>query len=361
MTQAASDPAGPEATAYASLCQALERRPRRWLVTGAAGFIGSHVVERLLALGQEVRGLDDLSTGSLANLADVRAAVGEEAFARFRLIEGDVRDRSVARRAVEGIELVSHQAALGSVPRSLEEPLEVLDVNLQGGLVMFEAAREAGCERFVYASSSSVYGDDPRLPKREDRVGRPLSPYAASKRGLELLLGADYGTKHGTPAPRTIGLRYFNVVGPRQRADAAWAAVVPLWLTALRAGESPSVFGDGTGSRDFTPVGVVVQANLQAAAGPLPAGRGPTPSLVVNVALGQRTTLHALEQELRRALAEVGEPTTSPPARHLAPRAGDVAHSQADVSRFLEWFGGPPSEDLRGALVRTAAWSTFAR
>lgn len=331
---------------YQQLQQELRARPRRWLVTGAAGFIGSHVLETLLGLGQEVTALDNFSTGKLENLASARQAVGEAAWRRLRFLEGDIRDLDACRQAMQGVELVVHQAALGSVPRSLARPLTSHAVNVDGFLNVLEAAREAGVERISYASSSSVYGDHPALPKQEDAIGRPLSPYAATKRVDEVYAGV-YHRSYGLEAH---GLRYFNVVGPRQDPEGPYAAVVPRWIATFLAGERPRIHGDGETSRDFCPVANVVQANLLAAT---TGGIEPT---VFNIALGGRTTLNTLFEVLRDELAALGVDCAGFEPEYGDFRPGDVRHSQADVSRARELLGYAPDVSLEEALAETVAW-----
>jgi UDP-N-acetylglucosamine 4-epimerase len=319
----------------------LMAQPRTWLVTGAAGFIGSHLCERLLLLGQRVIGLDNFATGRRENLQLVEQAVGGAAFARFRLVEADIRDLQACREATAGVDYVLHQAALGSVPRSIERPLDTHQVNVDGTVHVFLAALEQRLARVVYASSSSVYGDDPQLPKTEERIGTPLSPYAASKRIGEVYAQA-LARSHGLSA---AGLRYFNVVGARQDPNGAYAAVVPRWVQALARGERPTIFGDGETSRDFCPVQNVVQANLLAAtAGVELAGR------VYNVALGGRTTLNTLYTLLRDGMAARGFGCAglSPERRDFRP--GDIRHSLADIEAARRDLGYEPARDLREGL-----------
>ncbi len=331
-------------TAYDALRQRLSAEPRRWLVTGAAGFIGSHLVEALLGLGQEVVGLDNFATGRRENLEAVRAAVGEVAWGRFRFLEADVRRPEDCARACEGVEFVLHQAALGSVPRSIEDPRSTHEANVDGFFNMAVAASEAGVRSFVYASSSSVYGDHPDLPKREDRIGAPLSPYAASKRIDEV-----YAEAFARTWPRPVtGLRYFNVFGPRQDPNGPYAAVIPAWLRALSNGEPAKVFGDGQQSRDFCPVANVVQANLLAAFRTGPDAR------IYNVALGGRVTLLELFAALRDELAALGVPCAGAEPVFCPPRPGDIRHSHADLTRIREDLGYAPQVDFPAGLRLTA-------
>ena len=325
----------------------LRERPRHWLVTGAAGFIGSHLVETLLGLDQRVRGLDDFSTGSRENLADVESRVGSERFARFELVEGDIRDPGVCHEAAAGAPLVLHQAALGSVPRSLADPKTSFEANVDGFVNVVEAARAAGCERFVYASSSSVYGDHPGLPKVESEIGEPLSPYAATKRIDEVWARTCFRS-YGFPA---VGLRYFNVFGPRQDPHGPYAAVIPRWIEAVFAGQAPQIFGDGKTSRDFCPVANAVQANLLAAFAPKDAlGRA------FNVALGGRTNLTELFEQIRSGLAALGVDCAQLEAVYEDFRPGDVRHSLADLSTIQDLLGYEPEIDFPSGVRLTLEW-----
>jgi len=321
--------------------------PTRWCVTGAAGFIGSHLTRALLAGGQHVVGLDNFSTGHRATLDDVRAEVGEEAWGRFRLLEGDLRDIEACREAVNGAEVVLHQAALGSVPRSIDDPLTTHAVNVDGTVNLFVASRDAGARRVVYASSSSVYGDHPGLPKVEGEVGTPLSPYAVSKRTGELYARTvqdHYGLE-------TVGLRYFNVFGPRQDPNGAYAAVIPKWIGQLLGGQTPTIHGDGETSRDFCYVDNVVQANLRAATGPSDAT-----GTVYNVAVGERTTLRELYALLADGLRDA-LPEAAPGDPQFGPfRDGDVRHSLADTTAIEAALGYAPTHTARDGLRETVAW-----
>jgi UDP-N-acetylglucosamine 4-epimerase len=318
----------------------------RWLVTGAAGFIGSNLVEALLAAGQEVAGLDNFATGHRRNLDEVKAVVGDETWSRFRLVEADIRDRDACARAVEGVDYVLHQAALGSVPRSLADPLTSHDVNVTGFVNMLDAARLAGVRRFVYAASSSTYGDEPNLPKREERIGNPLSPYAATKLADEVY-AAVYARSYDFPS---IGLRYFNVFGPKQDPDGPYAAVIPKWIAAMLAGAPIQIFGDGSTSRDFCYVANAVQANLRAALAPDDAQ-----NQVYNVAVGERTTLNQLFGLLRDGLARHQVHYGQDPA-HADFRRGDVLHSEADISKARSLLGYAPTHRIGDGIAEALPW-----
>jgi UDP-N-acetylglucosamine 4-epimerase len=329
---------------HESLRREIAAKRRRWLVTGSAGFIGSHLVEALLGLGQEVVSLDDFSTGYQRNLDEVRASVGEEAWRRHTFIEGNVVDPDLCRQACEGVEFVLHQAALGSVPRSIEEPLRTHAANATGFLNMLVAARDADVRRFVYAASSSTYGDHPGLPKIEEEIGAPLSPYAVTKYVNELYADV-FGRCYGTGA---IGLRYFNVFGARQDPGGAYAAVIPRWVRAMLRGEQVAIFGDGETSRDFCYVANAVQANLRAA---LVADEAAV-NQVYNVAVGERTTLNGLYAVLRELLPDLDVPAPV----HQDFRAGDVRHSQADIGKAARLLGYAPTHDLRAGLAEALPW-----
>lgn len=324
----------------------LAAAPAVWAVTGVAGFIGSHLAQALLELGQSVVGLDNFATGHRRNLDEVAAAVGPAAWARFALIEGDICDPATCARAVAGVDYVLHQAALGSVPRSLADPQASHAANVTGTLNVLVAARDAGVRRLVYAASSASYGDHPDLPKVEGRIGAPLSPYAVTKRVGELyaeVFARCYGFK-------AIGLRYFNVFGPRQDPEGAYAAVIPAWTRAALAGEPVWINGDGLTSRDFTPVDNVVQANLLAALAPeAPEAR------VYNIACGARTTLLELHGRIVASLGALGHPV-DPVPRHRAARPGDVAHSLADIGAAVAELGYAPGLGLAAGLDAAMPW-----
>lgn len=334
--------------AYVACCAALRARPKRWLVTGSAGFIGSHLLETLLGLGQEVVSLDNFATGYRSNLDEVRSAVGELAWRRHSFREIDIVDADACRSACQGVDIVLHQAALGSVPRSIEDPLRTHAANATGFLNMLVAARDAGAERFVYAASSSTYGDHPGLPKVEDAIGRPLSPYAVTKY-LDELYAQVFTRCYGMPA---AGLRYFNVFGPRQDPDGAYAAVIPRWAAAMLAGTPILIYGDGETTRDFCYVGNVVQANLLAAAAPAETITGQ----VYNVAVGGRISLNDLYTALRDLVVERHPGLSIAAPIHEDFRPGDVRHSQADITKAIEAFRYAPTHELRAGLREALPW-----
>jgi UDP-N-acetylglucosamine/UDP-N-acetylgalactosamine 4-epimerase len=333
---------------YAWVQESLRASPRSWLVTGAAGFIGSNLLESLLKLDQHVAGLDNLSTGSRDNLAMVRDAVSPQQWARFRFVEGDIGDLRACREGCRRAQLVLHQAALCSVPRSIEDPIEAHRSNVTGFLHMLAAAREAGVSRFVYAGSSAAYGDDPREQKIEPQTGHPLSPYALGKYVDELY--ADLHARcYGLAC---IGLRYFNVFGPRQDPDGAYASVIPGWIARMLRGETVHINGDGHTTRDFCYVDNVVQANLLAALVDNPGAL----NQVYNVALGRKTTLNELFASILALLV-----SRFPQLRALRPvyrdfRAGDVRHSQADIGKARELLGYQPSCTVEQGLAKAIDW-----
>lgn len=334
-------------TRIEALTDELSRNPRRWLVTGAAGFIGSHLVERLLRLGQAVVGLDNFITGKPENLEAIRGSVGEKRALAFHFVKGDIRDAGVCVSACEGVDHVLHQAAIGSVPRSLVDPQTSHEVNVDGFFNMLESTRDAGCSSIVYASSSSVYGDDPRLPKREECVGRPLSPYAATKRSNEVYAAA-WASGYGL---NVVGLRYFNVVGPRQDPTGQYSAVVPRWIAALQGGVRPTIFGDGQTSRDFCPVENVTQMNILAALQSAGVRGG-----VFNVALGAQTTLEELYAIIRTEMSRLRPSCSDIDPVYEDFRPGDIRHSQAEISRAIELLGYAPEQTLDASLRATVDW-----
>jgi UDP-N-acetylglucosamine 4-epimerase len=329
------------------ICQRLRANPQRFVVTGAAGFIGSHLVERLLALGQTVVALDDFSTGHRANLADVLGRRPRlDVPPAFRFIEGDIRDRRACLDAVRGADIVLHQAALGSVPRSMTEPLATHSVNVDGFVNVLLASHAAGVRRVVYASSSSVYGDAEQQPKREDHIGRPLSPYAASK-----LIDETYAdTFRRTHGIQSVGLRYFNVFGPRQDPNGPYAAVIPRWVASLLEQRPCVAFGDGTASRDFCFVENVVQANLLAAC-----AEG-FEHQVFNVACGERTTLLQLFKAIQKSVMRHEPSAQRAELSFDDPRPGDIPHSLASIARARKELGYEPTHDVAAGMDETIAW-----
>ena len=335
-------------TFYETVQEKLRSNPKTWLVTGCAGFIGSNLLEQLLRLGQTVIGLDNFSTGKQHNLDEVESLVGKEQWARFRFIEGDIRDLATCREACSGVDYILHQAALGSVPRSIDDPITTNASNVTGFLNMLVAAKDSAIKRFVYAASSSTYGDHPGLPKVEDTIGRPLSPYAVTKYVNELyadVFARCYGLE-------SIGLRYFNVFGPRQDPDGAYAAVIPRWIASLLREEPVYINGTGETSRDFCYVQNAVQANLLAAT----AERAEAVNQVYNVAVNARTNLVELFNLLRDGLA-----ARHPALKDCQPvfrdfRAGDVLHSQADIGKAGRLLGYEPTHTIGLGLDEAVGW-----
>ncbi|MCL1599032.1 MAG: SDR family oxidoreductase [Actinomycetia bacterium] len=332
--------------AEASWQEHLTSDPKKWLVTGAAGFVGSHLVAELLRLDQRVVGLDDFSTGHQHNLDRVRDSTDPTQWTNFSLTTADIRDFDACLAVTHDVDFVLHQAALGSVPRSMKEPRATHTVNVDGTVNVLLASLEAGVTKVVFASSSSVYGDEPNLPKVEGRIGKPLSPYAASKQIGELYANTLWRT-HQLP---TVGLRYFNVVGPRQDPDGPYAAVVPRWIAAMRSGDQPIIYGDGETSRDFCPVANVVQGNLLAAI-----SGETTNGNAYNIALGGKTTLNELFVSLRDALAAEGVDCAGMDPVYEDFRPGDIRHSLADISLAARDFGYAPDVGLEEGLERVVA------
>lgn len=348
-------------TPFESLKQALIAHPKTWLVTGVAGFIGSNLLETLLKLGQHVVGLDNFSTGYQRNLDEVQTLVTPVQWANFQFINGDIRNLEECRKAMNwatkcsapipmtyGVDYVLHQAALGSVPRSIEDPLNTNQSNIDGFLNILVAARDADVKRLVYAASSSAYGDHPDLPKVEDKIGKPLSPYAVSKLANELYAEA-FARSYGF---NTIGLRYFNVFGRRQDPEGAYAAVIPKWIAAMIKNEPVFINGDGETSRDFCYIDNAVQANLLAAT----ASNEEAANQVYNVAVGDRTSLNQLYFHLRDNLAD-----QFPNLKRAQPvyrdfRAGDVRHSLADISKAKRLIDYQPSHQIGEGLKGAISW-----
>lgn len=333
-------------TKYEQIQQELVESPKTWLVTGVAGFIGSNLLEKLLKLNQTVVGLDNFATGHQCNLDEVKSLVSEAQWERFTFLEGDIREPSTCQQAVKGVDCVLHQAALGSVPRSIAEPLTTNAANITGFLNMLNAAKEEGVSSFTYAASSSTYGDHPALPKVEENIGNPLSPYAVTKYVNELYAGV-YARTYGF---KTIGLRYFNVFGPRQDPNGAYAAVIPKWTASMIKGEEVFINGDGETSRDFCFIDNTVQMNILAAT-----AKDEVKDEVYNVALGDRTSLNELYTSIQNALNGLGlKLSTSPTYREF--RAGDVRHSQANINKAQEKLGYEPEFRIEDGINKAMPW-----
>ncbi|PNK60502.1 NAD-dependent epimerase/dehydratase family protein [Psychrobacter sp. FDAARGOS_221] len=334
-------------TQYQKIQQDLVAAPKTWLITGVAGFIGSNLLETLLKLNQTVVGLDNFATGYQKNLDEVQSLVSNEQWQRFSFIEGDIRNFADCQKACSGVDYVLHQAALGSVPRSLADPITTNEVNISGFLNMLTAARDAEVKSFTYAASSSTYGDHPGLPKVEDKIGKPLSPYAVTKYVNELyadVFARSYGFK-------SVGLRYFNVFGRRQDPDGAYAAVIPKWTAAMIKNDTVFINGDGETSRDFCYIENTVQANILAAT----TQNKEATNQVYNVAVGDRTTLNELFSAIKSALADNGVTYEQEPT-YRDFRPGDVRHSQADVSKANSLLGYEPKFNISQGIDEAMAW-----
>lgn len=333
---------------YEELLASMQEHPSTWLVTGCAGFIGSNLIEHLLQLGQKVVGLDNFMTGHQKNLDMVEEIVGPEKWANFKFIKGDIRDLDTCRQVCEGVDHILHEAALGSVPRSIDDPILSNSCNITGYLNMLVAARDAGVKSFVYAASSSTYGDSTELPKVEERIGHPLSPYAVTKYVDELYAEVFARCYKGFT---TVGLRYFNVFGQRQDPFGAYAAVIPQWFASLIRGETVYVNGDGETSRDFCYIDNVVQANLLASFASEEARNN-----VYNVAFGDRTSLNELfeliKEEVIRHKPEVAD--VKPVYRDF--RAGDVRHTLANIDKARTLLGYEPKQDVRTGMRLAGDW-----
>ena len=334
-------------TAYQQLLKQLPQLPKKWLITGVAGFIGSNLLETLLKLNQSVVGLDNFATGHQHNLDEVQSLVSAEQWARFNFIEGDIRNLEDCQAACQGVDYVLHQAALGSVPRSINDPITTNSTNIDGFLNMLVAARDTKVQSFTYAASSSTYGDHPALPKVEDTIGKPLSPYAVTKYVNELY--ADVFAK--TYGFNCIGLRYFNVFGKRQDPNGAYAAVIPKWTAAMIQGEDVFINGDGETSRDFCYIDNTVQANLLAATTTNPDAI----NQIYNVAVGDRTTLNQLFEAIQLAL-KTNDINHSKAPVYREFRAGDVRHSQADVSKIKALLGYAPAFVIKEGIAEAMPW-----
>ncbi|MEZ8370502.1 NAD-dependent epimerase/dehydratase family protein [Vibrio splendidus] len=333
-------------TKYEKIQQELLESPKTWLVTGVAGFIGSNLLEKLLKLNQKVIGLDNFATGHQRNLDEVKGLVEANQWTNFTFIKGDIRDYDECISAVKGVDYVLHQAALGSVPRSIADPITTNAANITGFLNMLTAAKEEKVKSFTYAASSSTYGDHPALPKVEENIGNPLSPYAVTKYVNELyadVFARTYGFK-------TVGLRYFNVFGPRQDPNGAYAAVIPKWTASMIRGEDVLINGDGETSRDFCFIDNTVQMNILAAT-----ASDDAKDAVYNVALGDRTTLNELYYSIKNALKELGIEANKQPV-YQDFRKGDVRHSQANVTKAKETLGYSPNVRIADGIKKAMPW-----
>jgi UDP-N-acetylglucosamine 4-epimerase len=332
---------------YEQVKKSISENPKTWLITGVAGFIGSNLLKALLNLNQKVKGLDNFSTGYQRNLDEVQGLVSPHQWKKFHFIKGDIRKLETCHRACKKVDYVLHQAALGSVPRSISDPIKTNENNISGFVNMLVAARDAQVNRFVYAASSSTYGDHPELPKVEDKIGNPLSPYAVTKYVNELyahVFWKTYGIK-------TIGLRYFNVFGPRQDPKGAYAAVIPLWFLSLIQGNAVYINGDGKTSRDFCYIDNCVQANiLGATADSDSAGQ------VYNVAYGERTTLNKLFDSIQESLAKKFSHVQNVEPQYRGFRPGDVRHSLADISKARDFLGYEPEFSVQEGLREASEW-----
>lgn len=332
---------------YQTVCEQLKQSPKIWLVTGVAGFIGSNLLEALLKLNQKVVGLDNFATGHQHNLDEVQHLVSVEQWANFKFYEGDIRNLEDCQKACANVDYVLHQAALGSVPRSIADPITTNAANITGFLNMLVAARDAKVSSFTYAASSSTYGDHPALPKVEENIGNPLSPYAVTKYVNELyadVFARTYGFK-------AIGLRYFNVFGKRQDPNGAYAAVIPKWTAAMIAGDDVFINGDGETSRDFCFIENTVQANILAAT----THNDEAKNQVYNVAVGDRTTINDLYRVIHAALAENGV-NYCKDAVYRDFRAGDVRHSQASIAKIEKALGYAPEFRIDAGIQLAMRW-----
>lgn len=334
-------------SAYDYFLQGLKNEQHTWLITGVAGFIGSNLLEALLKLDQKVVGLDNFSTGFQKNLDEVKTLVSKSQWDDFKFIKGDIRNIEDCQLSCDSVDFVLHQAALGSVPRSIQDPINTNSVNISGFLNMLVASRDAKVKRFIYAASSSTYGDHPDLPKIEDKIGRPLSPYAVTKFVNELyadVFARTYGFE-------SIGLRYFNVFGKRQDPNGAYAAVIPKWLASLIQGQEIYINGDGQTSRDFCYISNAVQMNILAAS----TNNREAINQVFNVSVGRRTTLNKLFELLSENLMKLGADVKARPI-YRDFRVGDVRHSEADIGKSKRLLSYSPTDFLEEGLVKTVPW-----
>ena len=331
---------------YNSVISNLNNHPNVWLITGVAGFIGSNLLEKLLKINQKVIGIDNFSTGFTENLDEVRSIVSKENWSNFKFIEGDICNLEECIYSCQGVDYVLHQAALGSVTRSISNPLLTNEVNIKGFLNMLVAGRDSKVKSFVYASSSSIYGDQLELPKVEEKIGNPLSPYAVTKYVNELyakVFSQTYGLQ-------IIGLRYFNAFGPRQDPNGPYAAVIPKWTSSMIKGEKVEINGDGETSRDFCYISNIVQANILAATSSLSKR-----SEIFNIAVGGRTSLNDLFCFIQNSLDQIGK-RYNKKAEYLDFRLGDIRHSEADISKAKKILGYEPSHDIKSGICEAMPW-----
>lgn len=334
--------------AYQQVQQQIKEQPKTWLITGVAGFIGSNLLETLLKLDQHVVGLDNFSTGHQHNLDEVQSLVSAEQWENFQFINGDIRNIDDCHRATHNVNYILHQAALGSVPRSIEDPITTNSTNIDGFLNMLVAARDANVNKFVYAASSSTYGDHPALPKIEENIGKPLSPYAVTKYVNELyadIFGKTYGLQ-------SIGLRYFNIFGQRQDPNGAYAAVIPKWISAMIKDDAVYINGDGETSRDFCYIDNAIQANILAAT----SEKEEASNQVYNVAVGDRTTLNHLFESLRDNLSPHYPHISNKQAIYRDFRQGDVRHSQASIKKLEQLLDYTPTYTIQQGLQIATPW-----
>jgi len=334
--------------AYEQTQQQLQEKPKTWLITGVAGFIGSNLLETLLKLNQKVIGLDNFATGHQHNLDEVQSLVSQAQWDNFKFIQGDIRNLDDCHQACQHVDYILHQAALGSVPRSIEDPITTNSTNIDGFLNMLVAARDAKVSKFVYAASSSTYGDHPALPKVEENIGKPLSPYAVTKYVNELyadVFGKTYGLQ-------SIGLRYFNIFGKRQDPNGAYAAVIPKWISAMIKDEAVYINGDGETSRDFCYIDNAMQANILAAT----SEKEEASNQVYNVAVGDRTTLNRLFESLKDNLSPHYPHTSNKQATYRDFRQGDVRHSQASIEKAEKLLSYNPTHNINQGLKLATPW-----
>jgi len=332
---------------FLEACKNLEKNPKKWLITGVAGFIGSNILEKLLSLNQNVVGLDNLDTGSLENLNEVQSKVGDKLWKNFSFVNGDICDPKICNSCCEEVEIVLHQAALGSVPRSIENPTKTNRVNIEGFLNILEASKNSGISNFVYAASSSTYGDHPALPKKEDHIGKPLSPYAVTKYVNELYAEVYKRTYNFN----SIGLRYFNVFGPRQSPEGAYSAVIPRWVSSVILDKEINIFGDGETSRDFCYIENVVQANILAAT----SANKEAINQIYNVAMNDSTSLNSLFKIIIQNLKALHIDYSLEP-KYSDFRKGDVRHSMADINKAKDLLGYSPEFSLKEGIKKAMPW-----